>query len=81
MGYISPVRRSILGRPTIMGIPEMPFYVTFLTSGFILAVAQSWIGFLIGIVIYIAIRFFNKKDEFMFDEVLSSIFRPEIIKV
>jgi type IV secretory pathway VirB3-like protein len=79
--YSAPVYHSISGRETILGISFVAFLLLAGLAFFTIIILEKWIFLLTVVVLYVAIRMLQLKDEYFIEAILDAILSPKIFRV
>ena len=71
--FSTPVRKSLMGRELLAGIPASGMLLLFIFGTLTIYMAQIKPFWIVVAVLYIAGRLLTKKDEFLIDIVLYSL--------
>ena len=77
-GYSQKVRRSLLSRDLMAGIPQMGLLGLFILSVISLYVFRLWFMIFPIVLMYFIMRFLTAKDPWLIDIVLDSINQKDV---
>ena len=78
--FAIPVRRSVIHRDLMLGIPFMPLIVLAFVTIFMVFSFQQYVFLLITAVSWFILRQITKNDEWLLDIVLSSLLQPDDLR-
>jgi type IV secretory pathway VirB3-like protein len=78
--FAIPVRRSVIHRDLMLGIPFIPFVMLAFVTIFMVFSFQQYIFLVITAVSWFVLRQITKNDEWLLDIVLSSLLQPDDLR-
>jgi type IV secretory pathway VirB3-like protein len=78
--FAIPVRRSVIHRDLMLGIPFIPFVILAFVTIFMVFSFQQYIFLVITAVSWFILRQITKSDEWLLDIVLSSLLQPDDLR-
>ena len=78
--FAIPVRRSVIHRDLMLGIPFMPFILLAFVTIFMVFSFQQYAFLVITVFSWFILRQITKNDEWLLDIVLSSLLQPDDLR-
>jgi type IV secretory pathway VirB3-like protein len=78
--FAIPVRRSVIHRDLMLGIPFIPFILLAFITLFMVFSFQQYAFLVISAVSWFILREITKNDEWLLDIVLSSLLQPDDLR-
>jgi type IV secretory pathway VirB3-like protein len=78
--FAIPVRRSVIHRDLMLGIPFIPFVLLAFVTIFMVFSFQQYVFLVITAVSWFILRQITKNDEWLLDIVLSSLLQPDELR-
>jgi type IV secretory pathway VirB3-like protein len=78
--FAIPVRRSVIHRDLMLGIPFIPFVLLAFITIFMVFSFQQYVFLVITAVSWFILRQITKSDEWLLDIVLSSLLQPDELR-
>jgi type IV secretory pathway VirB3-like protein len=78
--FAIPVRRSVIHRDLMLGIPFIPFVLLAFVTLFMVFSFQQYAFLIITIASWFILRQITKSDEWLLDIVLSSLLQPDELR-
>ena len=78
--FAIPVRRSVIHRDLMLGIPFIPFILLAFVTIFMVFSFQQYVFLIITIASWFILRQITKSDEWLLDIVLSSLLQPDELR-
>ena len=78
--FAIPVRRSVIHRDLMMGIPFIPFILLAFVTIFMVFSFQQYAFLVITALSWFILRQITKNDEWLLDIVLSSLLQPDDLR-
>jgi len=78
--FAIPVRRSVIHRDLMLGIPFIPFVLLAFVTIFMVFSFQQYAFLVITIASWFVLRQITKSDEWLLDIVLSSLLQPDDLR-
>jgi type IV secretory pathway VirB3-like protein len=78
--FAIPVRRSVIHRDLMLGIPFIPFILLAFVTIFMVFSFQQYAFLIITIASWFILRQITKSDEWLLDIVLSSLLQPDELR-
>jgi type IV secretory pathway VirB3-like protein len=78
--FAIPVRRSVIHRDLMLGIPFIPFVLLAFVTIFMVFSFQQYIFLVITAASWFVLRQITKSDEWLLDIVLSSLLQPDELR-
>jgi type IV secretory pathway VirB3-like protein len=78
--FAIPVRRSVIHRDLMLGIPFIPFVLLAFITIFMVLSFQQYIFLVITAASWFVLRQITKSDEWLLDVVLSSLLQPDDLR-
>ena len=78
--FAIPVRRSVIHRDLMLGIPFIPFVLLAFITIFMVFSFQQYVFLVITIASWFVLRQITKSDEWLLDVVLSSLLQPDELR-
>jgi type IV secretory pathway VirB3-like protein len=78
--FAIPVRRSVIHRDLMLGIPFIPFILLAFITLFMVFSFQQYAFLIITIASWFILRQITKSDEWLLDIVLSSLLQPDELR-
>jgi len=77
--YKKPVRRSLLQREMIGGIPQLGLLLIFMLSVIFIYGFRFYLAIIPIVLLYFVMRIFTKKDQWFIDILLNNITQKDIL--
>jgi len=78
--FAIPVRRSVIHRDLMLGIPFIPFVLLAFITIFMVFSFQQYVFLVITAASWFVLRQITKNDEWLLDIVLSSLLQPDELR-
>jgi len=78
--FAIPVRRSVIHRDLMLGIPFIPFILLAFITIFMVFSFQQYAFLIITVASWFILRQITKSDEWLLDIVLSSLLQPDELR-
>jgi type IV secretory pathway VirB3-like protein len=78
--FAIPVRRSVIHRDLMLGIPFIPFILLAFITIFMVFSFQQYAFLIITVTSWFILRQITKSDEWLLDIVLSSLLQPDELR-
>ena len=78
--FAIPVRRSVIHRDLMLGIPFIPFILLAFVTLFMVFSFQQYAFLIITVASWFVLRQITKSDEWLLDVVLSSLLQPDDLR-
>ena len=78
--FAIPVRRSVIHRDLMLGIPFIPFVLLAFVTLFMVFSFQQYAFLIITVASWFILRQITKSDEWLLDIVLSSLLQPDELR-
>jgi len=78
--FAIPVRRSVIHRDLMLGIPFVPFVLLAFITIFMVFSFQQYVFLVITVASWFILRQITKSDEWLLDVVLSSLLQPDDLR-
>ena len=78
--FAIPVRRSVIHRDLMLGIPFIPFILLAFATIFMVFSFQQYAFLIIKVASWFILRQITKSDEWLLDIVLSSLLQPDELR-
>ncbi|MDR2923858.1 MAG: VirB3 family type IV secretion system protein [Treponema sp.] len=78
--FAIPVRRSVIHRDLMLGIPFVPFILLAFVTIFMVFSFQQYVFLVITAASWFMLRQITKSDEWLLDIVLSSLLQPDELR-
>jgi type IV secretory pathway VirB3-like protein len=78
--FAIPVRRSVIHRDLLLGIPFVPFVLLAFVTLFMVFSFQQYAFLVLTAVSWFVLRQITKSDEWLLDIVLSSLLQPDELR-
>ena len=78
--FAIPVRRSVIHRDLMLGIPFIPFILLAFVTIFMVFSFQQYAFLVITVASWFILRQITKSDEWLLDIVLSSLLQPDELR-
>jgi type IV secretory pathway VirB3-like protein len=78
--FAIPVRRSVIHRDLMLGIPFVPFVLLAFITIFMVFSFQQYVFLVITAASWFILRQITKSDEWLLDVVLSSLLQPDDLR-
>jgi type IV secretory pathway VirB3-like protein len=78
--FAIPVRRSVIHRDLMIGIPFIPFILLAFVTIFMVFSFQQYAFLIITVASWFILRQITKSDEWLLDIVLSSLLQPDELR-
>jgi type IV secretory pathway VirB3-like protein len=78
--FAIPVRRSVIHRDLMLGIPFIPFILLAFVTIFMVFSFQQYAFLVITVALWFILRQITKSDEWLLDIVLSSLLQPDELR-
>jgi type IV secretory pathway VirB3-like protein len=78
--FAIPVRRSVIHRDLMLGIPFIPFVLLAFVTIFMVFSFQQYVFLIITAASWFILRQITKSDEWLLDIVLSSLLQPDELR-
>ena len=78
--FAIPVRRSVIHRDLMIGIPFVPFVLLAFITIFMVFSFQQYVFLVITVASWFILRQITKNDEWLLDVVLSSLLQPDDLR-
>jgi len=78
--FAIPVRRSVIHRDLMLGIPFVPFVLLAFITIFMVFSFQQYAFLVITVASWFILRQITKSDEWLLDVVLSSLLQPDELR-
>jgi len=78
--FAIPVRRSVIHRDLMLGIPFIPFILLAFITIFMVFSFQQYVFLVITVASWFVLRQITKSDEWLLDIVLSSLLQPDELR-
>jgi len=78
--FAIPVRRSVIHRDLMLGIPFVPFVLLAFVTIFMVFSFQQYAFLVITVASWFVLRQITKSDEWLLDIVLSSLLQPDELR-
>ena len=76
--YASPVRRSLLSRETLGGIPQVGFIFLIIMAAVFIYGLSMYLMIIPIVILYVIMKVLSKKDQFLIDMVIDNLSQKDV---